>query len=65
MAGAALFTDADSKVIILPGFGPISKPNDHADDNCLCLNAQSDPFPLARVRERLPTTRRSSNRLFG
>ncbi len=46
------FPFADSKVAILPDFGPISKPNDHADGNCLCLNAKLDPFPLIRVQRR-------------
>ncbi len=59
------FPFADSRVAILPDSGPISKPKDHADDNCLCLNAKSEPFPLARVlRGRLPAPWRSSNCLL-
>jgi hypothetical protein len=59
------FPFADFKVTILPDFGPISKPKDHANDNCLCLNAKSDPFPLARVlRGRLSAPWRSSNCLL-
>ena len=59
------FPFADSKVTIVPDFGPISKPKDHADDKCLFLSAKSIHFLLQECcGGRLRTKRRSSNRLL-
>ena len=56
---------ADSKVAIVPKFGPISRPKDHAGDKCLFLSAKSVHFLSPECcGGRLRTTQRSSNRLL-
>ena len=59
------FPFADSKVAILADFGPISKPKDHADDNCLFLSAMAVHSLLQECcGGRLRTKRRSSKHLL-
>jgi len=56
---------AASKAAIVPKFGPISQPKDHADDKCLFLSAKSVHFLSQECcGECLRTTQRSSKRLL-
>ncbi|MCZ6651782.1 MAG: ADP-ribosylglycohydrolase family protein, partial [Planctomycetota bacterium] len=43
----------DSRVAILPGSGPISKPKDHADDNCLALGHDGSRLTHGHIRSQV------------